>query len=149
MNDRNDVWHFPPAWRLCVVCVVRNLIVERWQTIFSDPSTLRYHNHFGTLCTLLSICRLSISVSIVQLNYKFDIRHLSLITLSFCFLHIFQNVNYGVLKQKKKSFQDHPVWYISYSSHFVYCFIALVRIRVDIFIVMSYFIIDIKHTTII
>jgi hypothetical protein len=31
--------------------VVRDLIVERWQTIFSDSSTLRYHNHFGTLYT--------------------------------------------------------------------------------------------------
>jgi hypothetical protein len=125
-----------------VVCVVRNLIVERWQTIFSDPSTLRYHNHFGTLCTLLSICRLSISVSIVQLNYKFDIRHLSLITLSFCFLHIFQNVNYGVLKQKKNLFKTIPCGTsvtVVTSKHFVYCFIALVRIRVDIFIVMSYY----------
>jgi hypothetical protein len=30
--------------------VVRNLIVERWQTFFSDPSILRYYNYFGTLC---------------------------------------------------------------------------------------------------
>jgi hypothetical protein len=25
--------------------VMRDRIVERWQTILSDPSTLRYHNH--------------------------------------------------------------------------------------------------------
>jgi hypothetical protein len=88
------------------------------------------------------ICRLSISVSIIQLNYKFDIRHLSLITLSFCFLHIFQNVNYGVLKQKKKLFKTIPCGTsvtVVTSTHFVYCFIALVRIRVDLVIVMSYY----------
>jgi hypothetical protein len=28
---------------------VRDLIVEKWQTIFFDPSTLQYHNHFGTM----------------------------------------------------------------------------------------------------
>jgi hypothetical protein len=32
--------------------VVRDLIVERWQTIFSDPSTLQFHNNFGTLCII-------------------------------------------------------------------------------------------------
>jgi hypothetical protein len=36
---------------------VRDLIIERWQTIFFDPSTLRYHNHFGTLCWLKEVPR--------------------------------------------------------------------------------------------
>jgi hypothetical protein len=41
--------------------VVRDLIVERWQTIFYDPSTLRYHNHFGTLCTIKQDVLVSLS----------------------------------------------------------------------------------------
>jgi hypothetical protein len=54
MNDRNDMYIFDicrrrggHVWR---GSVVRDLIVERWQTIFSDLSTLRYHNHFGIFC---------------------------------------------------------------------------------------------------
>jgi hypothetical protein len=43
MNDRNYVW----------CSVVRDLIVEKWQTIVSDPSTLRYHNHFETICSII------------------------------------------------------------------------------------------------
>jgi hypothetical protein len=39
--------------------VVRDLIVERWQTIFSDPSTLR--DHFGTLCTIKQDVLVSLS----------------------------------------------------------------------------------------
>jgi hypothetical protein len=45
--------------------VVWDLIVERWQTIFSDPSTLRYHNHFGTLCIKQVSPEISITYRII------------------------------------------------------------------------------------
>jgi hypothetical protein len=47
--------------------VVRNLIVERWQTIFSNPSTLRYHNHFGTLCITMPLIDLQTSPRLKQI----------------------------------------------------------------------------------
>jgi hypothetical protein len=43
--------------------VVQDLIVERWQIIFSDSSTLRYHNLFGPLCTFYFIDHLGVCVS--------------------------------------------------------------------------------------
>jgi hypothetical protein len=55
MNDRNDIDICQRLGGYVWCSVVRDFIVERWQIIVSDPSTLRYHNHFGTLCSIFHI----------------------------------------------------------------------------------------------
>jgi hypothetical protein len=46
-----DSWERLGGYVWC--SVVRDLIVEKWQTTFSDPSTLRHHNYFGILYKIL------------------------------------------------------------------------------------------------
>jgi hypothetical protein len=60
---------FDTCQRLVSCSEVRDLIVERWQSIFSDPSTLRYHNHFGTLCILKEVPR-----TVIEQNKKRRLR---------------------------------------------------------------------------
>jgi hypothetical protein len=80
MNYRNDISHLAAALRLCYV--VRDLIVERWQTSFSVSSTTIILEHFVQQIHIYSMsANLSFSnlnSVILSPNVKFVLRRCNL-----------------------------------------------------------------------
>jgi hypothetical protein len=75
--------------------VVRDLIIERWQTIFSDPSTLRYHlehfvfwwNEIGRKCSNKILTLLPPLYRLLTgwfSNHSYCLWYIFLLTSSFC-----------------------------------------------------------------